>query len=836
MLLAPNHRRACDKPPRQTLEDSVSEIEHSLRSLKFKGSTAEAGNEPPKRSSFGNVAASCQPAKRASIRFWQAHLKPAAPHGQRLAIAYDKACSHGPAELESVPVAIPAAARYTVPAAADTTCGMTLLAAFHAFLCRISYRQQQIMLGVQPSHLLMPQASTTLDPSASTPHLVPLACPAIGPTDTITSHAHKLHSLLLDLAPHASTSLPDICTAAGVTPAPGSTPQQALFRAAVVCAPDAAAGRAAAAGLDAALLLLPGPKPGSRHVLQASLLASRGLFSREGAGLMAAHFEVFLSEVVKDHNASSNASDGSSSSSSCDGEPCLVPMLNAPLMDAEESRLLLQGPAAAAAVVPGGGAAPLVHEAVARHAKARPDAACLVHEGRVFTYSEVEAASSSIATCLAGPAGVQPGATVALLLGRGPLLVAALLGVLKAGAAYLALDGSNKSHMQMMLEDGCVQVVITQPDLQRLLPASIPLHTLLLHPDKAAQAAECGSLLGPACLGAAGSTAAAWEVEEMDSWISSSLVAAEPACVLYGAAGCSKGQPNGMLVSHAGLAAYAASFIAHFGITAADVFVQAAPAHTAASIDEMWCCLAAGGALVLAPPELHKDANAFMQLIARYRVTTVAAAPSVLHQVAKRSMALYPAAAASGSGPCSSLLRVLCSEEPLTPSKAAAISMAMPRAALHYVFRASEACPGIASCLVAAPASPAGAPPAASPPHTGLIIGSPLGCSIKPYVLDSLHRPQPIGVPGELFISGGAAPCGALRPGLPGACFAAKPFHDGPGSSSSGSSSMLATGCVVRWLPGAAGAGGVGPLELIGHLDEGGKLKLITTEAQSAKE
>lgn len=66
-----------------------------------------------------------------------------------------------------------------------------------------------------------------------------------------------------------------------------------------------------------------------------------------------------------------------------------------------------------------------------------------------------------------------------------------------------------------------------------------------------------------------------------------------------------------------GLAAYAASFIAHFGITAADVFVQAAPAHTAASIDELWCCLAAGGALVLAPPELHKDANAFMQLIAR---------------------------------------------------------------------------------------------------------------------------------------------------------------------------------------------------------------------------
>jgi hypothetical protein len=57
-------------------------------------------------------------------------------------------------------------------------------------------------------------------------------------------------------------------------------------------------------------------------------------------------------------------------------------------------------------------------------------------------------------------------------------------------------------------------------------------------------------------------------------------------------------------------------------------------------------------------------------------------------------MALYPTAAATGAGPCCSLLRVLCSEEPLTPCKAQAISTAMPRAELHYVFRTSEACPG----------------------------------------------------------------------------------------------------------------------------------------------
>jgi non-ribosomal peptide synthetase component F len=122
---------------------------------------------------------------------------------------------------------------------------------------------------------------------------------------------------------------------------------------------------------------------------------------------------------------------------------------------------------------------------------------------------------------------------------------------------------------------------------------------------------------------------------------------------------------------------------------------------------------------------------------------------------------------------------------------------------------------GITSWLVAAPASHT-SPAPATPPHTGLIIGTPLSPSpfTKLYVLDFQQRPVPIGVPGELHISGAAAPCGALRPGLQGACFSANPFCEGPGS---GSSSMLATGCVVRWLP-AGGGDGLGPLELLGRL------------------
>jgi hypothetical protein len=169
-----------------------------------------------------------------------------------------------------------------------------------AFLTRARYSQQQLVLGVQPSHLLMPAASMVLKPP-ELKHLplVPMACPKVSRGDTLLSHARKMHNMLLGLAAHAMTSMPDICAAAGVTPAAGGTHQQALFHAAVVYARDAAAGRAAAAGLDVALLLLlPGPKPGCTHVLQALLLTSQGRFSQEGAHMMARHFEVRAGVIV----------------------------------------------------------------------------------------------------------------------------------------------------------------------------------------------------------------------------------------------------------------------------------------------------------------------------------------------------------------------------------------------------------------------------------------------------------------------------------------------------------------------------------------------------------
>jgi hypothetical protein len=87
MLLAPS-QRIKPGPLRQALGDSVQELDHSLQSLKFTSSTrSKAGTDLHK---LARLSPSHEPAKPASPKFWQSHLKTAAGHGRGLAIAYDK--------------------------------------------------------------------------------------------------------------------------------------------------------------------------------------------------------------------------------------------------------------------------------------------------------------------------------------------------------------------------------------------------------------------------------------------------------------------------------------------------------------------------------------------------------------------------------------------------------------------------------------------------------------------------------------------------------------------------------------------------------------------------
>ncbi|WP_210589233.1 non-ribosomal peptide synthetase [Streptomyces sp. GESEQ-35] len=109
---------------------------------------------------------------------------------------------------------------------------------------------------------------------------------------------------------------------------------------------------------------------------------------------------------------------------------------------------------------------------VERQAAATPDATALVHDGREMTYAELGARAERLARELVG-LGVGPESVVGLALPRSADLIVSMLGILKAGAAYLPIDPRYPSaRLDHILSDARPQLVLTGADTVGVLPDS----------------------------------------------------------------------------------------------------------------------------------------------------------------------------------------------------------------------------------------------------------------------------------------------------------------------------------------------------------------------------
>ena len=123
-----------------------------------------------------------------------------------------------------------------------------------------------------------------------------------------------------------------------------------------------------------------------------------------------------------------------------------------------------------------------VHELFEEQALCTPAATAVVFEGQSLTYSELNARANQLARYLQAR-GVGPDQLVAVRLPRCLELITALLGVLKAGGAYLPLDPLLPAErLRFTLADAKVDVVVTQEQLQGDLPAG-PRHVIRLDAD-----------------------------------------------------------------------------------------------------------------------------------------------------------------------------------------------------------------------------------------------------------------------------------------------------------------------------------------------------------------
>ena len=114
-----------------------------------------------------------------------------------------------------------------------------------------------------------------------------------------------------------------------------------------------------------------------------------------------------------------------------------------------------------------------VHQKFEAQVARTPEATAAVYQSTSLTYRALDARANQVAQSLIEN-GVQPGDLVGVCLKRSTELVAALLGVMKAGAAYVPMDPSYpRDRLAIMLEDSGAKVLLTEAALATLMPSKV---------------------------------------------------------------------------------------------------------------------------------------------------------------------------------------------------------------------------------------------------------------------------------------------------------------------------------------------------------------------------
>ncbi len=392
-----------------------------------------------------------------------------------------------------------------------------------------------------------------------------------------------------------------------------------------------------------------------------------------------------------------------------------------------------------------------------------PQRIALSAEAGALTYAELDARANQLAHTLRLH-GIAAGGLVAVCAERGLDMVVGLLGILKAGAAYVPLDpGYPQERLAFMLEDCKAQLVLTQAHLQERLPASnVPVLRLDADWPRIAEAPAT-----PVASGAA---------------------PADLAYVIYTSG--STGRPKGVGVPHAGIVNRLQWMQEEYGLTEHDSVLQKTPFSFDVSVWEFFWPLLHGARLVMARPGGHQDAAYLDALIAREAVTTLHFVPPMLEVFLGQAQ---PAQ-------CASLKRVLCSGQALPKELQDRFFRVLPGVELHNLYGPTEASVDVTAWACRA-----------DPALSSVPIGRPIA-NIRMHVLDAHFNPVPQGVAGELHIAGiGLARGYVGRPDLTAERFVPDPFGEA-------GSRMYRTGDLARWLPG-------GSLDYLGRIDHQVKVR-----------
>jgi len=410
-----------------------------------------------------------------------------------------------------------------------------------------------------------------------------------------------------------------------------------------------------------------------------------------------------------------------------------------------------------------------IHQLFEEQVKKTPDEPAIIFEECSLSYAELNKQANQMAHYLIEQ-GVKTDSLVGLCVERSPEMIVALLGILKAGAAYLPLDPTYPdARLQHMIEDSALTVLLTQQglisiaeekDIQQLHVGSEELHkTIRLYPSA-----------NPLVAG---------------------LTSNQLAYVIYTSG--STGQPKGVLQKHGTIVNLVYGQASDAGLSKSMRTLQFAPIGFDVSIQEIATCWYSASPLIIISNEAKEDLNKLPQLLQYHKIERMFLPPVVLNWLAEELI--------KQNINLPNVKEIIVAGEALQISKyLKSYLLDNPQCRLWNHYGPTES--HVATiALVDVSQDQASVP-------IGFVLAN-----ISVFILDPQHQIVPYGAVGELYIGGAGLARGYLnRAELTSERFIQHPYsydsHD----------TLYRTGDLVRYLDDKQ-------LEFIGRIDDQVKIR-----------
>jgi amino acid adenylation domain-containing protein len=406
-----------------------------------------------------------------------------------------------------------------------------------------------------------------------------------------------------------------------------------------------------------------------------------------------------------------------------------------PMLSAAEKEQIVVGWNATDADIP----QQCVHELFEAQVGRTPDATAVVFDEKRLTYSELNQRANQLAHHLT-KIGAAKEAVVGIYMDRSLEMMIALLGTLKAGAAYLPLDPFYpQERIDFILEDANPLAVLTQSHLASNLSNSAA-RTVCLDTDRQLP------------------------VRESNANLTSRANPDDLAYVIYTSG--STGKPKGVEVQHRAVVNLLKSMSSNPGMDASDRLVAVTTLSFDIATMELFLPLCVGGELVIASREVASDPVQLMAQLQKCRATMMQATPATWRMLLDAGWNGKP------------LKKILCGGEALP--KDLADRLLDVNESVWNMYGPTETTIWSSTTRV-------------RKDDSKITIGPPIA-NTQFYVVDARGEPTPIGVPGELCIAGAGLARGYHhRPELTEQKFVGNPFRK--------AGKMYKTGDLVRYLP-----------------------------------